>query len=77
MKNLHAMFVPDSLASNYYHKYLEPYAASLKDCFRRLYARFKCSERRDRLVREWNSHDMAHYSWKTDATPPLALADLC
>ena len=77
VEHLHVIFVPDSPASDYYHKYVENCSATLEDCFKKLYDRFMSNERRDRLVREWNSLDITNYLKKSNATPQSALADLC
>lgn len=77
VQNLHVLFVPDSPASIFYHKYVERKATTLDECFDILYRHFTSEERRDRLVREWNSLNYSVFLKKEGSTPHSALTDLC
>eukprot|EP00171_Calliarthron_tuberculosum_P005849 IDg5849t1 len=75
--NLHVLFRPNSPASIFYYKHVQPKAKTLEEAFHMLYSRFLSSERRDRLIYEWNNLKFSTFASKPGVTKHSASCDMC
>ncbi len=66
--NLYVLFAPKSLASLYYHKHGLPRAWNLEQVLSLMCSRFSYSERRDRLIRQWNIFHFSQFKNKPNTT---------